>query len=55
MGVVYSYEVRKDAGVFELKAEVRPGEVESQTLHLCWLIAKGIGEIISTHCDCKAG
>ena len=55
VGVVYGYEVRKDAGVFVLKAEVRPGQAESQTSHLCWLIAKDSGEIITTHCDCKAG
>lgn len=55
VGVVYSYEVRKDAGVFVLKAEVRPGQAESQTSHLCWLIAKDSGEIITTRCDCKAG
>ena len=54
VGVVYSYGVRKDAGVFVLKAEVRPGQAESQTSHSYWLIAKSSGEIITTHCDCKA-
>lgn len=43
----------KKKGVKVLKAEVRP---ESQRdSHLPWVIVKEDGEIITAHCDCKAG
>lgn len=55
VGCVYSHKVQKDADVFVLKAKVRPGQAESQNSYFAWLIAKSSGEIITAHCDCKAG
>ena len=55
VGSVFSREVQKEAGVFVLRAEVRPGQAESRVSYLPWLIAKRNGEIITAHCDCKAG
>lgn len=55
VGVVYSREVKEKTGIFILKAEVRPGQAESQNSYLAWIVAKRNGEILTAHCDCKAG
>ena len=48
--VVYSREVKEKTGIFILKAEVRPGQAESQNSYLAWIIAKRNGEILTAHC-----
>ena len=40
VGVIYSREVKEKTGIFILKAEVRPGQAESQNSYLAWIVAK---------------
>ena len=55
VGCVFSREVQPRTNVVLLKAEVRPGQAETQDSHLPWLICKKSGEILIAHCDCEAG
>ena len=45
VGCVFSREVQKEAGIFVLRAEVIPGQAESQVSYLPWLITNRNGEI----------
>lgn len=56
VGPISSHEIGpKQSGYTILKAEVRPGQAESQHSHLAWIICTKSGEVVTAHCDCKAG
>ncbi|KXJ11481.1 hypothetical protein AC249_AIPGENE106 [Exaiptasia diaphana] len=58
VGPVFTHEIsskQEEGAIKVLKAEVRPGQAESKNSYLPWIICKKSGEIITAHCDCKAG